>query len=155
MRVLLVALLACQLFLRGAAGPHCHVSDGRSQPADHASRPHAHLVGHRHPHHGAHDHHASSHQHPRGEPESTETTTRKVPFSSEHDDDAIYVGHEPFVVPLQPVQISESLQAGWVLVAAAAWHPAVLPQRVIPRAAGPPADNASDIFDILPHRLRI
>lgn len=157
MREIAVIAVMVQLLLRGVAVPHHH-AQSHDEPADHAQRPHVHLVGES----GATNCHAKhQHLHRHGGDQKqpdTPATSRPAepsPLSPDHDQDAIYVGGENLTRSADRSQAPQPTETGEILSRIESGNIAELPKFVAARSIGPPGKSADTHLDLLPHLLRI
>jgi hypothetical protein len=161
MRFVIAILVIVQLLLRGAAVPHCHAHDGRTQSADHANRPHVHVPGHSHSHAG--DRHHSNQRHSHGHDESRReghlpATPLPIDPGSvplEHDQDTVYLVGETPTATVGRIQVPAPTDACWFSTNIDGGNQLRLPCLVPYRSAGPPGSRASTLQNLLPHLLRI
>lgn len=158
MREIAVIAVVVQLLLRGVAVPHNH-AQSHDEPADHAQRPHVHLVGESHAANHRHAKHQHSHRHD-GDQKQPDTpgTSRPAepsPLSPDHDQDAIYVGGENLTRSADRSQAPQPTETGEMLSRIESGNIADLPKFVAARAIGPPGKCADTHLDLLPHLLRI
>jgi hypothetical protein len=161
MRFTVTMLIVVQLLIQGMAVPHCHAIDGLPEPADHANRPHLHLMGHAHSHDSDHDHADHSHSHPRHQQHDDSdlpvTLDLATPLSdsSEHDQDAVYVDGETLGLPSERIETFNPTDVMGLVADFVSPESEILPRLGICRTSGPPGLRSGASLDLLPHLLRV
>lgn len=159
MRCLVVILLVVQMLMRGAAVSHAH--DGHGEPDDHANRAHLHVFGPSHSRVTGHEHPASGHSHRHHEQPLNSDSPEKPdpadpsPLSSDHDQDAIYIGSEPLAAPLDRIQVPMPTDAEWIISDFGTGSDAIRLHLIDCRSVGPPDGSVCAPIELLPHLLRV
>lgn len=145
MRAVFVNLLIIQLLFQGVVVSHFHSRDIHLDQAEHATRPHVHLSGHRHPHSLRPHHHSSQSGSPAVPPQSPPA----------HDEDAVYLSNVVLMASGEPEQVPELARLGWTCASVGLLGTPVISTAVSGMNSGPPVEQARTALKLLPHLLRI
>lgn len=154
MRFTAILMIVVQLLIRGMAASHSHPAEVSGESADHASRPHLHLMGHAHSH-ASHNH--SHHRHSHDDVGSPVVPEPETPLSdsSEHDQDAVYVDGETLGMPLDRIETSNPTDVIGLVAEFVSRESETLPRLRVYGTAGPPGLGGATLLDFLPHLLRV